>query len=73
MMERVKNLATTIIGLFIIGIALYLWIVGTIDTTALIIAIPFGWTFITAKNTLLNGVSGGLIKVKQCDATNPTA
>lgn len=63
MKTRIMNLTTTAIGLCIIIMALVMWYLSKIDTAALIIAIPFGWTFISAKDTLLSGVSGGLIKV----------
>lgn len=60
--ERVKEWLTTGIGLTIVIGAIILWLIGKINATELGIALTLGWTYIAAKDSLLSGVTGGLIK-----------
>jgi len=66
MKERFKNWLTTCVGLAIILGALILWFLGKIDTTALTIALPFGFTYVVAKNSLITqGLLGNNEEIKR--------
>lgn len=62
MRERFKNWLSTTIGAIITIGAFILWFIGKIDATELGIALTLGWTYLAAKNSLLSGVTCGLIK-----------
>lgn len=63
MKDRFKQIFSTIIGGIIILASLVLWILSKIDTTSFSIAMGLGWTYLAAKNSLLTGVTGGLVKI----------
>ena len=64
MLERFKQWISTIIGGVVIIASLVLWIVGKIDVSTLAVALGLGWTYLAAKNTILNGVTGGMTNLK---------
>ena len=65
MLERFKQWISTIIGGVVIIASLVLWIVGKIDVSTLTVALGLGWTYLAAKDTILNGVTAGIIKVNE--------
>ena len=64
MKKRFKEWLSTAIGIIVSGVAIVMWYQTKIDGTALGIALALGWTYIAAKDTLINGVTAGLIKSK---------
>lgn len=64
MLERFKQWISTIIGGVVIIASLVLWIVGKIDVSTLAVALGLGWTYLAAKDTILNGVTGGMTNLK---------
>ena len=64
MKERIKNWLSTGIGATVTIASLVLWIIGKIDISTLAVALGLGWTYLAAKNTILNGVTGGITNIK---------
>ena len=64
MKKRFKSWISTTIGLVVSGVAIVMWYQTKIDGTALGIALALGWTYIAAKDTLIKGVTAGLIESK---------
>ncbi len=62
MKERLKNWITTGIGLVIIIGSLSIYLINKIDATELGIALTLRWTYLSAKDSLLQGITGGIIK-----------
>ncbi len=67
MKKRFKEWLSTAIGIIVSGVAIVMWYQTKIDGTALGIALALGWTYIAAKDSLLKGVTGGLIKPKSSE------
>ena len=63
MTDRIKNLKTTAIGLVVLALAVFLIATGKIEVTAFITLIVLGWIFLTAKDSLLEGITAGLFKI----------
>ena len=69
--ERVKNWKTTIIGVIVLGLGIWRYAAGLIDTGAFISLMLLAYTFIMAKNSLLEGITMGYYKIKE--AAKPPA
>ena len=67
MKKRFKEWLSTAIGIIVSGVAIVMWYQTKIDGTALGIALALGWTYIAAKDSVLKGVTGGLIKPKSSE------
>ena len=67
MKDRFKSWVSTAIGLTVSVVAIIMWYQGKIDGIALGTALAFGWTYIAAKDSLLKGVTGGLLKPKNSE------
>ena len=67
MKDRFKSWISTIIGLVVSAVAIVMWYQSKIDTATLGVALALGWTYIAAKDSLLKGVTGGLIKQKNSE------
>ena len=67
MKDRFKSLVSTIIGLAVSSVAIIMWYQGKIDGVALGTALALGWTYIAAKDSLLQGVTCGLFKKKESE------
>jgi hypothetical protein len=62
MIERLKNWKTSLIGIIVIVCAITGFFLKIIDGATFGTLIALGYTYIVAKDTLLNGVTGGLTK-----------
>ena len=69
--ERVKNWKTTVIGVIVLGLGIWRYAAGLIDTGAFISLMLLAYTFILAKNSLLEGITMGYYKIKE--ASKPPA
>ena len=67
MKDRFKSWVSTAIGLTVSVVAIIMWYQGKIDGIALGTALALGWTYIAAKDSLLKGVTGGLLKPKNSE------
>lgn len=67
--ERVKNWKTTALGLIVLALAVWRYVAQTIDTPAFISLMLLAYTFILAKNSLLEGITMGYYKIRE--AANP--
>ena len=67
MKDRFKSWVSTIIGLVVSAVAIIMWYQCKIDGVALGTALALGWTYIAAKDSLLQGVTGGLFKKKESE------
>ena len=67
MKKRFKEWLSTAIGITVSGVAIVMWYNSKIDTTTLGVALSLGWTYIAAKDSLLEGVTGGLFKQKNSE------
>ena len=69
--ERIKNWKTTFLGLIVLALAVWRYVAGSIDTPAFISLMLLAYTFILAKNSLLEGITIGYYKIR--DAAKPPA
>ncbi len=67
MKDRFKSWVSTVIGIVVTGVAIVMWYNSKIDTVALGTALALGWTYIAAKDSLLSGVTGGLLKKRESE------
>ena len=67
MKDRFKSWVSTIIGLVVSSVAIIMWYQCKIDGVALGTALALGWTYIAAKDSLLKGVTCGLLKPKNSE------
>lgn len=67
MKDRFKSWVSTAIGLTVSVVAIIMWYNSKIDTNTLGVALALGWTYIAAKDSLLEGVTGGLFKQKNSE------
>ena len=67
MKDRFKSWVSTIIGLVVSSVAIIMWYQGKIDEVALGTALALGWTYVAAKDSLLKGVTCGLLKPKNSE------
>lgn len=71
MKERFKNKITSWIGVILIAIAIFLYVAGKysdkFETSTLELATiaVLGWVFLTARDTLLEGLFLNLFKIKK--------
>jgi hypothetical protein len=71
MKERFKNKITSWIGVILIAVAIFLYIAGKysnkFETSTLELATiaVLGWVFLTARDTLLEGLFLNLFKIKK--------
>ncbi|MCJ7820635.1 MAG: hypothetical protein MUP53_05490 [Bacteroidales bacterium] len=61
--DRVRNWKTTVIGVIVFIISVIMFCIGRVDAYAFIALILLAYTFIMAKNTLLEGITMGIYKV----------
>lgn len=64
MKERLKNWLSTGIGISVIIISLIMFTMSKIDGIALGSLLTLGYTFVCAKDTLITGITGGIVKGK---------
>ena len=69
--ERIKNWKTTVLGLIVLGLAVWRYVAESIDTPAFISLMLLAYTFILAKNSLLEGITLGYYRIR--DAVKPPA
>ena len=62
MMERLKNLKTTAMGLVIFALGTFLFYSGKIEVLQYATLAVLAWVFVAAKDTILEGITGGLFK-----------
>jgi hypothetical protein len=67
--ERIKNWKTTALGVIVLVLAVWRYACNSIDTGAFISLMLLAYTFILAKNTLLEGITLGYYKLR--DAASP--
>jgi hypothetical protein len=71
MKERLKNKLTSWIGVILMSVAIFLYIAGKysdkFETSTLELAtiVVLGWVFLTARDTLLEGLFLNLFKIKK--------
>lgn len=65
MIERFRNWATTIVGLVVVVFDLAMLYFGKVDVLGFAMILVLGWVFITARDTLLEGITIGLFKMKK--------
>ena len=71
MKERLKNKLTSWIGVILMAVAIFLYVAGKysdkFETSALELATiaVLGWVFLTARDTLLEGLFLNLFKIKK--------
>jgi hypothetical protein len=71
MKERLKNKITSWIGVILMSVAIFLYIAGKysdkFETSTLELATiaVLGWVFLTARDTLLEGLFLNLFKIKK--------
>ena len=71
MKERLKNKLTSWIGVILMSVAIFLYIAGKysdkFETSTLELATiaVLGWVFLTARDTLLEGLFLNLFKIKK--------
>jgi len=71
MKERLKNKLTSWIGVILIAVAIFLYVAGKysdkFETSTLELATiaVLGWVFLTARDTLLEGLFLNLFKIKK--------
>jgi hypothetical protein len=71
MKERLKNKLTSWIGVILMAVAIFLYIAGKysdkFETSTLELATiaVLGWVFLTARDTLLEGLFLNLFKIKK--------
>jgi hypothetical protein len=71
MKERLKNKLTSWIGVILMAVAIFLYIAGKysdkFETSSLELATiaVLGWVFLTARDTLLEGLFLNLFKIKK--------
>jgi hypothetical protein len=71
MKERFKNKITSWIGVILIAVAIFLYVAGKysdkFETSTLELATiaVLGWVFLTARDTLLEGLFLNLFKIKK--------
>ena len=70
-LERIKNWKTTVLGLIVLSLAVWRYVAQTIDTPAFISLMLLAYTFILAKNSLLEGITMGYYKIRS--AAKPPA
>lgn len=77
MKKRLKNWITTVIGaiMMVVGLAMIIanyfnLVEKDIPILEIVMIMIFGWTFLFAKDTLLEGMFLSLFKVKKSDTTN---
>jgi len=63
--ERIKNWKTTILGLIVLALGIWRYVTGAIETGAFISLILLAYTFIMAKNTLLEGITMGYYRIQE--------
>ena len=65
MKERIiKNWIATVFGLIMGLVGVVAWWYGKINSLGLIPVALLSWAFITGKNTLLNGMTANILKLK---------
>jgi hypothetical protein len=67
--ERIKNWKTTALGVIVLVLAVWRYVCNSIDTGAFISLMLLAYTFILAKNSLLEGITLGYYKLRE--ATRP--
>jgi hypothetical protein len=71
MKERLKNKLTSWIGVILMSVAIFLYIAGKYSdkfetsTLELVTIAVLGWVFLTARDTLLEGLFLNLFKIKK--------
>ena len=50
-------------GIIIFAFGLFMWYAGKVDTFGGLSLILLGWVFLAAKDTLIEGITGGLFKI----------
>jgi hypothetical protein len=60
-----KNWKTSLIGILVLIISSITFFLGKIDTVSYISLIGFASTYLVAKDSLLKGITGGLIKYRK--------
>jgi hypothetical protein len=63
MKKRFKNWKTTVMGVIIFAFGLGMWYMGKVELVGGLSLIVLGWVFITAKDTLIEGITAGLFKI----------
>lgn len=76
MKERLKNKITSWIGVILMSVAIFLYIAGKysdkFETSTLELAtiVALGWVFLTAKDTLLEGVFMNVFRISNKNNDN---
>ena len=65
MIDRFRNWATTIIGLVVVAFDLAMLYLEKVDAMQFSIILVLGWVFVAAKDTLLEGITMGIFKMKK--------
>lgn len=70
MKKRLQNWVTTIIGAVMMALALVMYVLNSvygfeIPNLEIVMMIILGWVFVTARDTLLEGLFFNLFKVKK--------
>lgn len=62
--ERIKNIKTTVMGAVVFAIGCVLFALGKIDVWGFIPVVLLSYLLLMAKDTLLEGISLGMLKNK---------
>ena len=65
MKKRIRNLITTGIGIAVVLFAFVMFYLAKIQLPGFITLLVLGWVFVSAKDTLLEGITAGLFRINE--------
>ena len=65
MKKRIRNLITTSIGIAVVLFAFVMFYLGKVQLSGFVTLLILGWVFVSAKDTLLEGITAGLFRINE--------